>query len=125
MSRNPRALQARAHIKAVAGDDLLHTAGLEKRLEALRNELTGPEPSPLEILLADRICCCWLAVHQADMHESQLGSGTLAQGDYHQRRHDRAHRRFLTACKAFAQVRRLLGPSIQVNIGEKQINVTT
>ena len=40
---------AGAHIEAVAGNDLLIAAGLEKRLGALRNELTGPEPSPLEI----------------------------------------------------------------------------
>ncbi len=50
---------------------------------------------------------------------------TLAQGDYHQRRIDRAHRRYLASIKALAQVRRLLTPAVQVNIAERQINVAS
>ena len=30
--------------------------------------------------------------------------------------------RFLAACKALAQVRKLLGVTVQINIAEKQIN---
>lgn len=41
----------------------------------------------------------------------------------HQRRQDHVQRRFLKAVKTLAEVRRLLGPNIQVNIAEKQINV--
>ena len=33
-----------------------------------------------------------------------------------------AHRRYLSAIRSLAQVRRLLSPSIQVNIAEQQIN---
>ncbi|GAF81060.1 unnamed protein product [marine sediment metagenome] len=37
---------------------------------------------------------------------------------------DRAHRRYLQAVKALAQVRKLLGASVtQVNIAENQVNV--
>jgi hypothetical protein len=42
-----------------------------------------------------------------------------------QKRIDIAHRRYLSAIKAFAQVRHLKLPAAQVNIGEKQINVTS
>ena len=35
----------------------------------------------------------------------------------------RGLRRFLQACKALAQVRKLLGPNIQINVAEKQLNV--
>ena len=36
---------------------------------------------------------------------------------------DRAQKRYLTALKTLAQVRRLLVPVVQVNIAQKQINV--
>jgi len=40
------------------------------------------------------------------------------------RHRDRAHRRYLQAVKALAQVRKLLGASVtQVNIAENQVNV--
>ena len=38
-----------------------------------------------------------------------------------QRRLDAAQRRYLHAIRTLAQVRRLLGPSVQVNIAEKQL----
>jgi hypothetical protein len=36
---------------------------------------------------------------------------------------DRAHRRYLSAIKALALVRRLAVPVLQVNIARKQVNV--
>jgi hypothetical protein len=36
-------------------------------------------------------------------------------------RRDRAHRRFLSAIKALAQVRRLLVPMVQMNVAENQV----
>ncbi len=63
-------------------------------------------------------------MQQAELHELQLQDDTFAQGDYAQCRRDRAHRRFLSACKPFAQVRRLLGPGIQVNVADKRVKVS-
>ena len=65
---------AGAHIEAVAGNDLLLAAGLEKRLGALRNELTGPEPSPLEIT-ASRPNLLLLAGHAAGRASRTATSG--------------------------------------------------
>ena len=50
------------------------------------------------------------------------GSVSLQKGDYYQRRQERAHKRYLSAVKALAQVRRLELPAVQVNIGQNQIN---
>ena len=36
---------------------------------------------------------------------------------------DRAHRRYLSAIRTLAQVRRLLTPAVQINVGENQVNV--
>jgi hypothetical protein len=48
---------------------------------------------------------------------------SLDQGDYYQRHQDRAHKRYLSAVRALAQVRRLLTPAVQVNIGGQQVNI--
>ena len=32
-------------------------------------------------------------------------------------------RRLTNACKALAQIRKLLGPNIQINVAEQQVNV--
>ena len=50
-----------------------------------------------------------------------INSMTLAQADYHQKRIDKSHGRHLSAIRALAQIRKM-GPIIQVNIAEKQIN---
>jgi hypothetical protein len=49
--------------------------------------------------------------------------GTFKEGEYHQKRLDRAQRQLLRAIQALATVRRLLRPT-QVNIGQNQINVS-
>ena len=48
-------------------------------------------------------------------------SSPRAQGERYQRRIDRAHKRHLSAVRALAQVRKM-GPAVQINIAEKQIN---
>ena len=65
---------AGAHIEAVAGNDLRLAAGLVKRLGALRNELTGPEPSPLEITDSRRNLL-FLAGHAAGRASRPATSG--------------------------------------------------
>jgi hypothetical protein len=48
---------------------------------------------------------------------------TWAEDKAHRKRIEQAARRFLRAIKALAAVRRLQLPAMQVNIGEKQVNV--
>ena len=50
---------ADALVKAVAGGDLLHVEGPKLKAE-LKADLAGPDPSPLERLLVERIVCCWI-----------------------------------------------------------------
>ena len=120
------ALQAeRSLIRIAAGKNELTYEATERKVQALRDELAGPSPTPLERMLADRIVACWLQVNQAErtcvgfFHDG----GSMAEAEYHQRRLDGAHRRYLSAIRTLAQVRRLLGPTVQVNIAEKQVNV--
>ena len=113
-------------VKSYAGDDELVKVMHEGRLKLLRAEVAGDNPTPLETLLAERIALCWLHVNLCETTLAQRGGDmTLAVAEYHQKRLDRAHKRYLGAIKALAQVRRLQLPAIQMNIGGKQVNVGT
>ena len=114
----------RSLIKRVTGGDPLVREALPLRLEAMRKEFAGPDPSALERLLAERIVACWLQVQYAEIIYAQnLGSMNIAQSEYHQRRLDKLHRRYLSAIKALAQIRKM-GPAVQINIANKQINTS-
>lgn len=113
-----------ALIKGVVGRDLIALEALHKSSGELRGQLGGEDPSPLECLLIQRIVCCWIQANYATAyHAENQDRFTFKQESYQQMRQDRAHQRFLRAIKVLAQVRRLLGPNIQVNVAEKQINV--
>ena len=97
---------------------------LKAKLAELKQELAGPSASPIERLLAERVAVCWLQVQNADgAYLNQWETSTPAQVEHLQKTQDRAHRRFLSAIKTLAQVRRLCVPVLQVNVGEKQVNV--
>ena len=94
-----------------------------RKLARLREELAGPEPTPIERLLAERAAFCWLTVYEYERQYASRGQPPGGQAEYHQRRIDAAHRRFLSSLKTLATVRKLAVPAIQVNIAEKQVNV--
>jgi hypothetical protein len=95
---------------------------LKINLENMREELAGPNPSPLETLGAERVTSCWLQLHYAELiYNQELPKLSLEQDDYHQKRLDRLHRRYLSAMRSLAQVRKLLKPRVaQINLAEKQ-----
>lgn len=106
-------------------EDLASKEAMKHQLACMREEVAGDNPSPLERLLAERVAATWL---QAQLFEgiyasSMFKSMTLAQADYHQRRIDKAHRRHLSAIRTLAQIRKM-GPAVQINIAEKQINTS-
>jgi len=111
-------------IKKVTGDNLLHGQGIQLKAKQLKAELAGPDPSPLERLLVERVVCCWIMVNYADaMYIQDDGSRTWTADEHLQKWQDRAQKRFLSASKALAQIPRLLGPNIQINVGDKQVNI--
>jgi hypothetical protein len=111
-------------IEAAGGKNLAFKEALSRKLELMRAELAGPNPTPLERLLVGRVVACWLQVQDADIRYAQGQKDcTFAQGEYHQRRMDRAHKRYLSALKTLALVRKLALPVLQVNIAKKQVNV--
>ncbi len=109
-------------LESQVGSNLLLREGIERRLQSMRLELAGPEPSPLERMLVERVVACWLQVHAAEMQFNR-GGISFEQAEHDQRVIDRAHRRHLSAIKTLAVVRRLHLPAMQVNIAERQVNV--
>ena len=98
-----------AWLDLIAGVDLALKESLGRQVEAMRAELAGPHPSPLETLLVERIAVCWLQASYSDAAAAQTGEISIQQGNYIRKRQDSAHRRYLTAVGALAMVRRLLG----------------
>ena len=110
-------------IAVAAGKNLAFKEALRRKRELMRAELAGANPTPVERLLAERVVACWLQVQDADVRYAQAKNLSLEWGKYYQQRMDRAHKRYLSAIKALAVVRKLALPVLQVNIARKQVNV--
>ena len=105
-------------------EDLSAKELLKHQLESMRIEVAGENPSPLERLLAERVVATWLQVQLFDAYYAfGMQSGTIRQDEFRQKRLDRAHKRHLSAIRTLAQVRKM-GPAVQINIAEKQINTS-
>ncbi len=121
--KGPATLAESAMIDEITKNkDLASKELLRHQLESMRIEVAGENPSPLERLLAERVVATWLQVQLFEgLYAVGMKNETLSQGDYRQKRLDRAHRRHLSAVRTLAQIRKL-GPAVQINIAEKQIN---
>jgi hypothetical protein len=96
---------------------------MKRQLAAMREEIAGANPSPLERLLAERIVLTWLQIQLFEgLYATNLLEGTsIAQDNYYHKRLDQTYRRHLSAIRTLAQIRKL-GPAVQINIGETQVN---
>jgi hypothetical protein len=111
-----------ALIQTTSGDNLLAQEAYDRKCAALTKELAGPQPSPLERLLVERIVLCWLHLYSAEalyaQHRQEI---SLRQAAFHQQRLCKAQARYLAAIRTLAQVRRLGVPAVHVNIGQQQV----
>jgi hypothetical protein len=115
---------ANSFLRAMSEKDIGFAEAARKKMELMRAELLGANPTPVERLLVERIVACWLQVQDADIRAAQgQKDATLRWADFHQRRMDAANKRFLSAVKALALVRKLAVPALQINIAKKQVNV--
>ena len=120
-------------VALVAGpDNLAEQIAVKKHVAALEAEVAGPTPNVLERLLAQRVALAWLhhtllensiALTMEQSVANPKMEGAERSIDCHQKWLNHSHKRFLSAVKALAQVRKLQVPDVQVNIGQNQINV--
>ena len=109
-------------VESASGENLAIREALLRKLAEVRRELEGPNPSPIERLLAERAAICWWIVHRFESAAATARDPSIPLADFHQRRIDRAHGRFLSSLKTLATVRKLALPALQVNIGMNQLN---
>jgi len=116
---------ARRMIEGINGSPLTIESVKVGRL-AMRRELGYDAASPLEKMLIDHTVLCWLRLQLAEYNYTGVMSEnhTLTLGEYWEKRLSGAQRRYLRACETLARIRRLALPALQVNIGEKQVNLT-
>ena len=119
---------SRLLIKTVAADDPLLEEALETRLELMRSKILGVDPTPLEVLLVQRVVACWLVVElfevlmSAQLYRDNHNRVPLSYLKHMIRWKESVQRRYLSAIKELARVRKLQSntPGIQVNT---QINL--
>ena len=112
-------------MNALSGQDLMSKEIIDREVEGLRSQLLGPQPTPLEKLLVDRICVCWLALQHTELHAARrFNERAVVLTPSEEHRLDKVHHRFLSAIRELARVRKLLQPTtnLQVNIGTHQTN---
>ena len=114
-----------ALVKRIGGEKNLAVQEFyARKLAAMGQELAGPEPSPVERLLVERIVMCWLHLYYAEaVYIQNMPELTLKQSEFYQKRITLAHNRYLSAIRTLAQVRRPGVLAVQVTIGEQQVNI--
>ena len=116
----------------MAANDPLTEEALVARLDLIRAEVAGPEPSPLEVLLTERICSLWLLIEVLEMLVSaqmlaELPPEQRCPTSYLQhifKWQESANRRFLSAMRELARVRKLQKNNLAVQFNT-QINLGT
>lgn len=108
--------------KASGGNVLIREA-IRQKLDDVRTELEGPNPTPIERLLAERASICWYLLYRYERAYFYADDCTIRQADYQQRKIDKAHARFLSALLTLARIRKLALPTLQLNFAENQVNV--
>ncbi len=112
-----------------AGEPLMQEA-LMVRMERMRLEIAGENPTPLEVLLTERVVSLWLLVEALEtLTNAQLKRGldsnrrtTPSYLQFIFRWQENTHRRYLAAIRELARVRKLQAntPAVQYNT---QINL--
>ncbi len=115
----------RSFIDAISGQDVSVREAVAAKMECMRKELLGENPTPVERLLVERVVACWLQVQDAEIRAAQAKDQTFKQADFNQRRMDATNKRYLAAIKALALVRKLAVPALQINLARRQVNVVT
>ena len=118
-------------IKTAARGRTLAEEALIIRLDMMRSEIAGPDPSPLEVLLAEKIVSAWMLTEllelllsaqlTTELPKSQRMSHSFLK--FYLGWQEQAHRRLLSTVRELARVRRLQSgiPGSQTNV---QINLS-
>jgi hypothetical protein len=85
------------------------------RMKEVQADLEGPDPTPIEKLLAERAALAWLDLHIRDLLVLQAAE-TPDLADHLDRLRHRASGRYLAALKSLASVRKVELSTINFNL---------
>lgn len=111
--------------KTAGGGEPLIEEALYARLDMMRAEIAGDDPTPLEVLLTEHVVSSWMLVALFDaLMAGQLWKGMPSENRlteqglrYYLRWQEGANRRYLAAIREIARVRKLQAgaPAVRVN----------
>ena len=115
----------RQTIQALSGESTLMQKSLEQGVVSMRADLGHATAPPLERLLIEQVVLCWLDYHEAKWrHHVVLSDGTsFENAGWLEKRLNGAYRRYVRSIEALARIRKM-GPKVQINIAEQQVNVS-
>jgi hypothetical protein len=111
---------AKALASSAAHGDAFLTDVLVGEIKRTAADVAGPNPTPLERLLAERVSLAWFDANQSDCKFFEVTGGdgcSFEKADYYSKQRSRATGRFLAAARSLATVRRLALPTLQIHIG--------
>ena len=115
-------------IKTAAAGDPLTEEALVARLDSMRRELGGPEPTSIEVLLIERVVSSWILLEL--LNSAYLTHGAKSQqqvphsfAKFYLDWQEKVHRRFLSAIKHLAKVRQLQSGVPNTHTNNVQINL--
>src|SRR5215207_1361609 len=118
-------------VKIISAGEPLMEEALEERMQQMRSQIAGEDPTPLEVLLTERVVAGWLLVevlegliaaqYQRDVKAVKAHRVPPTHVIQQSRILESATRRYLAAIRELARVRKLqAGTPVQVNT---QVNV--
>lgn len=116
-------------IRTASGGSLLTELALSGRLDMMRSEIAGEDPTPLEVLLTERVVACWMLVELFDAF--MAGQLNKDKSEHHVpisytlemlKWQERANRRYLAAIRELARVRKLEATARPVQVNT-QVNI--
>lgn len=113
-------------IDRCCGNHPVVAALIRAEVDKKRPELLGPNPSPLERLLVDRVLATQIHLGRVETWYGACWEkgGTVNQAAHWDKRLASAQRMYLQAVKALAEVRKLQTPSVAVALpGSTQVSI--
>ena len=126
---NVGALVLQSWVQLFGSGDLRAEEAMIRRLQAMREGLTGPNPTALDVLLVERVVLAWAALSVLELWYTQAFSLLLGKKaadptrsvilDVLPKHIDYANRQLMAACRTLAKVRRAQLPELLavVNVG--------
>lgn len=112
-----------AILRRYYADHPIRAESMRAQVEQVRADLAGPGPTAMERLLAERAAICWLACNAYERAAEQGQAPTPREAVARQRKIDGAHRRFLSAVRTLATVRKLKLPDVRITIDQRAVHL--